>query len=125
MSFVAKFSPSERLFYLWRYVVQLREFYGNSANDTRKWEVGLVKCEVELGKWEVGLGKSKFSKLSKFSKSSPNAPNSPNAPSSPNAPNAPSSPNSLNAPNSPNAPNAPNDILSLVGTFSLVWQASF
>ena len=113
MSFVAKFSPSERLFYLWRYVVQLRELYGNSANDTRKWEVGLVKCEVELGKWEVGLGKSKFSKLSKSS------------PNSPNSPNAPSSPNSLNAPNSPNAPNAPNDILSLVGTFSLVWQASF
>ena len=113
MSFVAKFSSSERLFYLWRYVVQLRELYGNSANDTRKWEVGLVKCEVELGKWEVGLGKSKFSKLSKSS------------PNSPNSPNAPSSPNSLNAPNSPNAPNAPNDILSLVGTFSLVWQASF
>ena len=116
MSFVAKFSPSERLFYLWRYVVQLRKLYGNSANDTRKWEVGLVKCEVELGKWEVGLGKSKFSKLSKFSKSSPNAP------SSPNSLNAPNSPNSSN---SPNAPNAPNDILSLVGTFSLVWQASF
>ena len=38
---------------------------------------------------------------------------------------SPNSINSLNSRNAPNAPNAPNDILSLVGKFSLVWQASF